>query len=80
MCYLQCTFVQKWDFSDEINNQIDSIQSNWFQQLLLALKVRKWLFSLIGLANPKDEAAESRPKYDFADEVLAWRIKLRKEK
>ena len=46
----------------------------------LHFKVRKWLFSLLGLSNPKDEATESRPKYDFADEVLAWRIKLRKEK
>lgn len=46
----------------------------------LSFKVRKWLFSFIGLASPKDEAVESRRKYDFADEVLAWRIKLRKER
>ena len=35
---------------------------------------------MIGLQNPKEEAIESRRKYDFGDEVLAWRIKLRKER
>ena len=42
--------------------------------------MRNWLFSLIGLRNPKDESAQSRRKYDFNNEVLAWRIKLRKER
>ena len=35
---------------------------------------------MIGVQNPKEEAVESRRKYDFGDEVLAWRIKLRKER
>ena len=43
-------------------------------------QVQNWLFSLIGLRNPKDESAQSRRKYDFNNEVLAWRIKLRKER
>ena len=45
----------------------------------LPFKVRTWLLSIIGVQNPKEEAVESRRKYDFGDEVLAWRIKLRKE-
>ena len=35
---------------------------------------------MIGVQNPKEEVVESRRKYDFGDEVLAWRIKLRKER
>lgn len=35
---------------------------------------------MVGLQNPKEEAIESRRKYDFGDEVLAWRIKLRRER
>ena len=46
----------------------------------VCFQVRNWLFSLIGLRNPKDESAQSRRKYDFNNEVLAWRIKLRKER
>ena len=46
----------------------------------VCFQVRNWLFSLIGLRNPKDESAQSRKKYDFNNEVLAWRIKLRKER
>ncbi|KAK2548974.1 hypothetical protein P5673_030723 [Acropora cervicornis] len=51
-----------------------------FRNLENLSKVRNWLFSIIGLKNPKDEAADSQRKYDFQDEILAWRIKLRKEK
>ena len=46
----------------------------------VCFQVRNWLFSLIGLRNPKDESAQSRRKYDFNNEVLAWRMKLRKER
>ena len=46
----------------------------------LSFKVRSWFLSMIGVQNPKKEAVESRRKYDFGDEVLAWRIKLRKER
>ena len=42
--------------------------------------MRSWFFTMVGLQNPKEEAIESRRKYDFADEVLPWRIKLRKER
>ena len=48
--------------------------------IILLLQVRNWLFTMIGLQNPKEESIESRRKYDFGDEVLAWRIKLRKER
>ena len=46
----------------------------------VCFQVRNWLFSLIGLRNPKDESAQSRRKYGFNNEVLAWRMKLRKER
>ena len=46
----------------------------------LSFKVRTWFLSMIGVQNPKDEAVDSRKKHDFGDEVLAWRIKLRKER
>lgn len=52
----------------------------FFFGTFFSFKIRKWFFDAIGLANPKDDAAESRKKYEFEDEVLAWRIKLRKEK
>lgn len=48
--------------------------------IVILLQVRNWLFTMIGLLNPKEEAIESRRKYDFGDKVLAWRIKLRKER
>lgn len=48
--------------------------------IVILLQVRNWLFTMIGLQNPKEKAIESRRKYDFGDEVLAWRIKLRKER
>ena len=48
--------------------------------IVILLQVRNWLFTTIGLQNPKEEAIECRRKYDFRDEVLAWRIKLRKER
>ena len=48
--------------------------------IIISLKVRNWLFNMIGLRNSKEEAIESRRKYDFGDEVLAWRIKLQKER
>lgn len=51
-----------------------------FRNLGNLSKVRNWLFSLLGLHNRKDEALDSRRKHDFVDEVLAWCIKLRKEK
>ena len=56
------------------NLQVCNVDKN-----VIIFQVRNWLFSKIGLANPKDESAESRRKYDFGNEVLAWRIKLRKE-
>lgn len=31
----------------------------------VCVQVQNWLFSLIGLRNPKDESAQSRRKYDF---------------
>lgn len=42
-----------------------------FRNLENLSKVQNWLFSLIGLRNPKDESAQSRRKYDFNNEVLA---------
>lgn len=36
-----------------------------FRNLESYSKVQNWLFSLIGLRNPKDESAQSRRKYDF---------------
>ena len=41
--------------------------------IVILIQVRNWLFTMIGLQNPKEEAIESRRKYDFGDEVLAWR-------
>ncbi|XP_078356075.1 uncharacterized protein LOC144640893 [Oculina patagonica] len=51
-----------------------------FRNLGKLSKVRDWLLELIGMNDPKTEAAVSRKKYDFKEEVLAWRIKLRKER
>ncbi|CAH3115196.1 unnamed protein product [Porites lobata] len=51
-----------------------------FRNLGNLSKVRNWFFTMVGLQNPKEGAIESRRKYDFGDEVLAWRIKLRKER
>ena len=48
--------------------------------ITVSLWVRNWFFTMVALQNPKEEAIESRRKYDFGDEVLAWRIKLRKER
>jgi len=30
--------------------------------------------------DPKEDAGVSRKRYDFKEEVLAWRIKLRRER
>ncbi|XP_068748512.1 uncharacterized protein [Montipora capricornis] len=51
-----------------------------FRNLGKLTNVRDWLLKLIGMRDPKTEAAVSRKKYDFKEEVLAWRIKLRKER
>lgn len=50
------------------------------EYIYFLFKVRSGFFSIIGLKNPKDQAADSRQKYDFQDKILAWRIELRKEK
>ena len=47
--------------------------------ITISLYVRNLFFTMVGLQNPKEEAIESRRKYDFGHEVLVWRIKLRKE-
>ena len=43
-------------------------------------QLRKNVLSWLGVHDPKDEAAISRPRDSLVDEILAWRLKLRKER
>ena len=44
------------------------------------LQLRAKTFSWFGMQDPKDEAQVSRKRDDISKEILAWRVKLRRER
>ena len=62
-----------------MNINAATIKTDWYM-ITLSFQVHDWLLNLIGMNDPKTEAAVSRKKYDFKEEVRAWRIKLRRER
>ena len=64
-----------------LNINAVTIKTDWYM-ITLSFQVHDWLLNLIGMNDPKKEAAASRKKYmyDFKKEVLEWRIKLRRER
>lgn len=43
-------------------------------------QLRTWLFKIVGMKDPKEDAVVARREYNLESEILAWRIKLRRER
>ena len=44
------------------------------------LKLRSTTFAWFGMKDPREEAQLSRTRDDLTKEILAWRVKLRRER
>ncbi|KXJ24435.1 hypothetical protein AC249_AIPGENE22621 [Exaiptasia diaphana] len=76
---LRCQYCgPKQYFCFDCANILHSARNNF--HVLEKWKIRGWLFRIIGLKDPKDDASISTKRYDFHEEVMAWRVKLRRER